>query len=488
MDWIWVSLAVACSLAAVALVWVVRRRKPIETEAADPASVVESPSPLDLPASQSLPSRGVLVASEPPSGGPTLRVLLGQELARSMQSPPPFMLQYRTVSADLVPRLGELVELPAQSMLARTVSELSSHIRRDSLGVDGGKFVTLLRSDLDIAQLYPADGGGLRGWARDATSIVQQARLHPVQVPIEALEGGKSALLTMGKGGLAIAGFAISWPALALTAGFVALDTANQAQRRALDRRINDFIRNTERRELERRIATQRKNDRRLNGLFSRLLDDAAVNSAEVAVLSSSIDQEFEEARVAIQRLRGNLDEHQARRLSAKEVVSRLGLEQTDSVISELLHARGAIDQQRRFLLLEVATEAINPDAASGGNYADAIASHIVATAEADRALRGLIEDLRGLGLRRKNRLSSRRPERVAESLRAALSVAFPDEGAFDSDAGGLRSTLAVDSAGRVYQVATTVDIDAIEREDLHRRFAGDLHALVVRREHNAQV
>lgn len=403
-----------------------------------------------------------------------------------MQSPPPFMLQYRTVSAELVPRLGELVELPAQSILARTMSELSSHIRRDSLGVGGGKFVTLLRSDLDIAQLYPAAGGGLRGWARDATSIVQQARLHPVQVPIEALEGGKKTVVTMGKGGLAIAGFAISWPALALTAGFVALDTANQAQRRALDRRINDFIRNTERKDLERRIATQRRNDRRLNRLFSRILDDGAANSAEVAVLGSSIDQEFEEARVAIQRLRGNLDEYHEGHLSAKEVVSRLGLEQTSSVISELLHARGAIDQQRRFLLLEVASEAINPNTATGGNYAGAIASHIVVTVEADRALRGLIEDLRGLGLRRRSRLSSRGPERVAASLRAALSVSFPDEGAFDSHAGGLRSTLAVDSAGRVYQVATTVDIDAIEREDLHRRFAGGLHALVVRREQHA--
>lgn len=482
MIWLWVSLAVAGLLTAAVLVaWVVRRRQLLETGASEPSGG-EWLSPLDLPHSQLLPSRGVLVTSESPLGSSTLRVLLGEELERSTQSPPPFTLTYRTISADLVPRLGELVPLPARSALSRTVSELSSHIRRDSLGVRGGKSVTLLRSDLDIGQLHPADGGGLRGWTRNATNIAQQARLYPVQVPAETLQGGKRALFAVGKGGLAIGRVAISWPALALTAGFVALDTANQAQRRALDRRIDGFIRKSELSDFQRRIASQRKLERGLNRLFSRLLDDSAVDSAEVALLRSGIEKEFEEACLSVETLRGDLDAHQEGQLSTAELISRIGLERTGPFISGLLYARGAIDQQRRFLLLEVATESLNPSAVPGGHYADVLASHIGATDAADRALRDLIDDLRSLRPRGRNPLARRGHERLVASLNAALSLAFPSESASDMNAGGFSSTLAVDSAGRVYQVAASVDIDAIEREDLHRRFVGALNALVAMR------
>jgi len=297
------------------------------------------------------------------------------------------------------------------------------------------------------------------------------------------VEGSRRALFAVGKGGLAIAGFAISWPALALTAGFVALDTASQAQRRSLDRRIDEFIRKSELKDLERRIAVQRRIDGGLNRLFSRLLDDSAVDSADMALLRSSIGQEFNEAGVFIEGLQGSLDEHREGQLGVKEFISRVGLERTGSVISELLHARGAIDQQRRLLLLEVAAESLNPNAVPGGHYADALAKDIAATAEADLALRHLIEDLRRRQLRGRNPLARRALRNVAASLSAALSLAFPEEGALDTDTGGLRSTLAIDSAGRVYQLGTSVDIDAIEREVLYGRLVTALHTIVVQRD-----
>jgi hypothetical protein len=410
-------------------------------------------------------------------------VLLREELERSKQSPPPFTLEYRTISADLVPRLGDLTPLPRQSALAKVMRELGDHIRQDALAVRSGETVTLLRSDLDISRLYPAHGGGLRGWARDATSIVDQARLSPVQVPIEALDSGKRAFIRVSKAGLAVAGLSISWPALAVTAGFVALDTANQAQRRELDRRIHTFIQKSERKELERRIASQRGNEQALNRLVSRLLDGTAADSAEVAVLRPLVRQEFDEAYVAIGRLQGSLARYRHGESGAKALVRELELDQPGSIISELLHARGAIDQQRRFLLLEVANESLKPVSIAGGYYADNLANQVGDTEDADRALRELIEDLRKLELSEKNPLARRGNQKLASSLKAALSFAFPAEPDVPGDDASIRSTLAVDSAGRVFQVASAIDIDAIEREDLHVRLADAFRAFIAQRE-----
>ncbi len=480
MGELWAALAVAGILVAVVLVvWAVGRRKPAGRHGADqPAETV---TPLDLPVSQAIPSRGVLVPFEPSEDSLTLRVVLRQDLERSNQSSPPFTLDYRTISTELMPRLGELTPLPRHNVLAKVMGELSAHIRQDSLAVRSGRTITLLRSDLDISKLYPAHGGGLRGWARNATNVVDQARFFPVEVPVEALDSTRRALIQVGKSGLVVAGLSISWPALALTAGFVALDAANQAQRRELDRRINTFILKTEQKELERRIARQRSNEQELNRLVSRVLDGTAPDPAEAAMLRTSILQEFNEARVAIGRLHGSLTRSQQGQSDAKTLVRDLELSQPRSVISDLLHARGAIDQQRRFLILEVASESLKSVAVAGGYYADTVTAQVGDTEDAERAFRELLGGLRKLELKEKNPLARRRNEKLTRDFRATLSLAFPRDGGDGDDDATIQSTFAVDAAGRVFQVASTVDIDAVEREDLHIRLAGALRELVQR-------
>lgn len=482
----WLALAVVGVLTAIAfVVWTARRRRPAGPDAFNHrADLVD---PLDLPLPQLIPPRGVLMPV-PSEDSLTLRVLLRGDLERSKQSPPPFTLEYRTISAGLMPWLSDFTPLPQRSALATVMRDLGDHIRQDSLAFRSGETVTLLRSDLDISSLYPAQGGGLRGWARNATNIVDQARLSPIQVPVEALDGGKRAFIQVGKAGLAVAGVSISWPALALTAGFVALDTANQAQRRELDRRVDTFIQKSERKDLERRIAGQRGNEEELNRLVSRLLDGTAPDPAEVAVLRLRIRQEFDEACVAIRRVQGTVARFGHGESATKALVRGLGLDQPGIVISELLHARGAIDQQRRFLVLEVANESLNPVAVAGGYYADNLAKQVGDTEEANRALRGLIDDLRDLQLMEKNVLARRGNEKLTSSLKAALSLAFSGEGVSDGDDVSIHSTLAIDSAGRVFQLASTIDIDAIERQDLQLRLAGALRALMARQEQEPQV
>lgn len=477
----WVALASAGLVAALVLaLWAIRRASGSGRGGLDHPAIGRDP--LDLPLSTSIPSSGVLV---PVASGEslTLRVLLREDLQRSQQSPPPFSLEYRTISANLMlPWLRDVTPLPQQSVLAKVMSELGDHIRQDSLAVRSGETVTLLRSDLDVSRLHPAHGGGLRGWARNATNIVDQARLSPVEVPIEALDGGKRAFIQVGKAGLAVAGFSISWPALALTAGFVALDAANQAQRRELDRRIHSFIQNSERRELERRIATQRRHEKTLNRLVSCLLDGAVPDFAVLAVLDRDIQQEFEEAGLAIRRLQARLARYRLGKSSATALVRELEMDRPVAVISELLHARGAIDQQRRVLLVQVACESLNPVAVAGGYYADSLAKQIGDNEEADGALRQLIADLRNLELRQRNLLARRGNDKLTSSLKAALSLAFPDDGVIHGD-DSISSTLAVDSAGRVFQLPSTIDLDAIERQDLHLRLARALRASMTRRE-----
>lgn len=205
-------------------------------------------------------------------------------------------------------------------------------------------------------------------------------------------------------------------------------------------------------------------------------------------MLRLRIRQEFDEACVAIRRVQGTVARFGHGESATKALVRGLGLDQPGIVISELLHARGAIDQQRRFLVLEVANESLNPVAVAGGYYADNLAKQVGDTEEANRALRGLIDDLRDLQLMEKNVLARRGNEKLTSSLKAALSLAFSGEGVSDGDDVSIHSTLAIDSAGRVFQLASTIDIDAIERQDLQLRLAGALRALMARQEQEPQV
>lgn len=340
------------------------------------------------------------------------------------------------------------------------------------------KTVQVLTSNIPIDQLTKAaDGGGLRGFRRGARGIAEQARLQVQQVEVVTSSGRRVAIST-SKAGLVIGGVAIGWSALLAAGAFTALDMKAQADRRAHEDRVETLLEGLHQEANDRRLATQRANERSLGKLLGRVLDGDTVQRSEMEALQLSISTEFEDAKIKVDRLRWDLERFKANEMSAKELIDQLGLAHGGQAVERLAHAKGAIQQQQRALLLELAVATLLPDTTESSHFAGSLQAHAEEVDAALGTLDAVVEELRSLDLSTTVLWEKRNRTRLVESLNRSIAISFPDVSSPSQIGASANSMLVIDEDGEVYVLDPSIDIDERERQSLLQRFAADIGAV----------
>lgn len=194
--------------------------------------------------------------------------------------------------------------------------------------------------------------------------------------------------------------------------------------------------------------------------------------------LQLSISTEFEDAKIKVDRLRWDLERFKANEMSAKELIDQLGLAHGGQAAERLAHAKGAIQQQQRALLLELAVATLLPDTTESSHFAGSLQAHAEEVDAALGTLDAVVEELRSLDLSTTVLWEKRNRTRLVESLNRSIAISFPDVSSPSQIGASANSMLVIDEDGEVYVLDPSIDIDERERQSLLQRFAADIGAV----------